>query len=204
LLRNKAKVVETPVVFHRRAHGESKLTLRDQVEFLANVVKLRIRRSEEFIKFILVGLSGVFVNLGFYLLFERKIGLSFALACLLAIELSILSNFLPNNAWTFRSRRTGFSWRTRLLRFHAVAGLAGVADYCTFLTLVSGFHVSDVLTGLAGLLVGVFINYLINSVWTWHELTPAQGQDRGVPGSRKGPPVEALPPAWVLDDGQVK
>ncbi|OHB65476.1 MAG: hypothetical protein A2Y76_01810 [Planctomycetes bacterium RBG_13_60_9] len=173
LLRNKAKVVEVPMVFHRRAHGQSKLTLRDQVEFLANVARLRIRRSEEFIKFILVGLSGIFVNLGFYLLFQRKIGLPFALASPPAIELSILWNFFLNNAWTFRNRRTGVSLRSRLLRFHAVAGLAGVANYGTFLTLVSGLHVYDVLANLAGIGVGVLINYFINSIWTWHELTPA-------------------------------
>jgi dolichol-phosphate mannosyltransferase len=169
LLRNHAKVVEIPMVFHHRAHGESKLTLRDQVEFLVNVVKLRLHRSEEFIKFAFVGLSGVLVNLGGYLLLERKLGLHFALACPLAIELSILSNFLLNNAWTFRHRQTGFSVWKRLLRFHAVAGLAGVANYGAFLGLVSALHVYDVLANLAGILVGVLINYFLNSVWTWRE-----------------------------------
>jgi dolichol-phosphate mannosyltransferase len=172
LLRNEAKVVEIPIVFHHRAHGESKLTVRDQAEFLVNVVKLRIHRSEDFIKFAFVGLSGVLVNLGCYLFLERKIGFNFALASPLAIELSILSNFLLNNAWTFRSRRTGSSFRRRLFRFHAVAGLAGVANYGAFVTLVSAFHVYDVLANLAGILLGVLINYFINSIWTWHELTP--------------------------------
>ena len=172
LMRNEAKVVEIPMVFHHRAHGESKLTLRDQVEFLVNVVKLRLHRSEEFIKFAFVGLSGVLVNLGCYLLLERKIGFHFALAAPLAIELSILSNFLLNNAWTFRNRQTGLSFRKRLFRFHAVAGLAGVANYGVFVTLVSALHVYDVLANLAGILVGVLINYVINSAWTWQESTP--------------------------------
>ena len=173
LLRNQAKVVEIPMVFHHRAHGESKLTLRDQVEFLVNVVKLRRHRSEEFIKFAFVGLSGEVVNLGGYLLLERQIGLTFALASPLAIELSILSNFLLNNAWTFRNRRIGSSVRQRLLRFHAVAGVAGLANYGVFLTLVSALHVYDVLASLTGILIGVLINYFINSLWTWHETTPA-------------------------------
>jgi dolichol-phosphate mannosyltransferase len=169
LLRNKAKVVEIPMVFHHRAHGESKLTLRDQVEFLVNVLKLRLHRSGEFLKFALVGLSGVVVNLGAYLLFERRIGISFALAAPLAIELSILSNFLLNNAWTFRTRRADSSFFGRLLRFHAVAGVAGAANYAVFLTLVSAFAVYDVLANLAGIVVGVLLNYFFNSYWTWHE-----------------------------------
>jgi dolichol-phosphate mannosyltransferase len=44
LLRNHARVVEIPMVFHQRAHGQSKLTWRDQAEFLGNVVRLRLRR----------------------------------------------------------------------------------------------------------------------------------------------------------------
>ncbi|UCD51274.1 MAG: GtrA family protein [Phycisphaerales bacterium] len=171
LLRNGAKVVEIPMVFHSRMHGQSKLTLRDQVEFLANVVKLRLRRSGEFTRFILVGLSGVLVNLGCFLFLERKIGLHFALASPVAIELSILSNFLLNNAWTFRDRRTGISFWERLIRFHVVAGLAGAANYGAFLTLVSGLHIYDVFANLAGTFAGVLINYALNSRWTWHEPT---------------------------------
>ena len=194
LLRNQAKVVEIPMVFHHRAHGESKLTSRDQVEFLVNVAKLRLRRSEEFIKFTCVGLSGVLVNLGSYLLLERKIGLHFALACPLAIELSILSNFLLNNAWTFKSRRTGSSIWKRLLRFHAVAGLAGVANYGAFLGLVSALHIYDVLANLAGILVGVLINYCLNSVWTWREpARPSAPAALGLPAKQ---PIGGEPEEW--------
>jgi dolichol-phosphate mannosyltransferase len=167
LLRHQAKVVEIPMVFHRRDHGESKLTLRDQGEFLVNLVKLRLHRSGEFLKFALVGLSGVLVNLGGYLLLERRIGIPFALAAPLAIELSILSNFLLNNAWTFRTRQAAASFGGRLLRFHAVAGLAGLANYAVFLTLASVFGLYDVVANLVGIGAGVLLNYFLNSRWTW-------------------------------------
>jgi dolichol-phosphate mannosyltransferase len=177
LLRHQAKVVEIPMVFYRRDHGESKLTLQDQLEFMINLIKLRLHRSGEFLKFALVGLSGVLVNLGAYLLFERRIGIPLALAAPLAIELSILSNFLLNNAWTFRTRRADSSFSGRLLRFHAVAGVAGVANYAVFLTLVSAFGVYDVWANLAGIAVGVLLNYFLNSRWTWHESRSEGAED---------------------------
>lgn len=44
LLRNGARLVEIPIVFADRQHGESKLSLRDQWEFLVNLFRLRLRR----------------------------------------------------------------------------------------------------------------------------------------------------------------
>jgi dolichol-phosphate mannosyltransferase len=172
LLRNHARVVEIPMVFQHRAHGQSKLRWRDQVEFLGNVVRLRLRRSGEFFRFALVGLSGALVNLGCYLLLERKVGLDFALASPPAIELSILSNFLLNDLWTFRRRRTAYSLSRRLLRFHAAAALAGAVNYGVFLTLVAALHAYDVLANLAGILIGLLINYAVNSLWTWQVSRP--------------------------------
>jgi dolichol-phosphate mannosyltransferase len=45
LIRNGARVVEIPIVFHERMQGESKLSLRDQVEFLVNLFKLPSPRT---------------------------------------------------------------------------------------------------------------------------------------------------------------
>jgi dolichol-phosphate mannosyltransferase len=62
----KAKIVETPVDFIDRTHGDSKLGLRDIVEFIINAWWIRYDSSKTFIKFLLVGASGVVVNIGFF------------------------------------------------------------------------------------------------------------------------------------------
>ena len=54
-------------------------------------------------------------------------------ASALAIELSVLSNFLANDAWTFRDRRDpGSRWSARLGRFHAVSLVGAAIQWCTF------------------------------------------------------------------------
>lgn len=45
LIRLGARVVEIPIVFPDRVHGSSKLALRDQLEFLLNVPRIRRRRG---------------------------------------------------------------------------------------------------------------------------------------------------------------
>jgi dolichol-phosphate mannosyltransferase len=170
LLRNGARVIEIPIEFPDRVHGESKLSFRDQVEFLLNIAKIRFRKSEEFIKFCVVGGSGVFVNMGIYLLITRMMGLPYYIASPIAIELSILWNFTWNNFWTFKKREASVSWMQRLIRFHVVAGVAGLVNYAVLLGLVSGLEVWDVLANLIGIALGTLVNYFMNSLWTWKEI----------------------------------
>jgi dolichol-phosphate mannosyltransferase len=176
LLRNGARVIEIPIEFPDRVHGESKLSFRDQVEFLLNIAKIRFRKSEEFIKFCVVGGSGVFVNMGIYLLTTRLMGVLYYIASPIAIELSILWNFTWNNFWTFKKRDASATWMRRLIRFHVVSGLAALTNYLILLLLVSVFGVWDVLANLIGIAIGTLVNYFMNSLWTWKELPKAASQ----------------------------
>ena len=56
-------------------------------------------------RFALVGLSGVIVNLAALHLFAGVLGIHEVVASALAIETSIVTNFLLNDAFTFRDRR---------------------------------------------------------------------------------------------------
>ncbi len=168
LLRNGARPIEVPMIFGTRIHGESKLSLRDQLEFLANVFRIRFRRSEEFVKFCAVGASGVAVNTGM-LVGLRHAGLPLEAASALAIEAAVLSNFALHSGWTFRSRRTGRSLAGRLARFHVVSGAAALVNFLLLLLLVRGFHVWYVLANLAGIAAATLVNYAMNSRWTWKD-----------------------------------
>ena len=180
LLRNGARVVEIPIIFSARLYGESKLSFRDQVEFLTNLGKLRFRKSSEFIRFCVTGSSGVVVNMGGYILLTRLLGIPIEIASPIAIEISILSNFFLNHVWTFRNRETQSYWQTKLLRFHAVAALAGVINYGLLLLLAKTLGWWDIAANLAGITVGMIVNYSMNSVWTWKEL--AHGNPRAAQG----------------------
>jgi len=167
LIRNGARVVEIPIIFPDRKQGESKLSLRDQMEFLLNIPRIRFNRSRVFVKFCIVGASGVLVNMGLYAGLTRLLGIPMEFASPVAIELSILSNFVLNHLWTFKWRQTTSFWPSKLLHFHLVSSVAAVVNYGVLLGLVKVFGAWDIAANLAGIAAGTVINYGMNSLWTW-------------------------------------
>ena len=79
--------------------------------------------SGHFIKFGIVGAIGIVVNEGLLILFQ-SMGVYLLYAGAVAIEISILSNFILNDLWTFRDRRSG-SAAVRLVKFNVLM-LAGL------------------------------------------------------------------------------
>ena len=124
-------------------------------------------RILEFLKFAVVGGSGVGVNMGLLYLLTRFFHLDVSIASPIAIEVSILTNFALNNAWTFRRRKSPVPFVSRIVRYHLVTGLAGLVNYLTLLLLVKLAGMNDMLANLIGIGVGTIINYSLNSLWTW-------------------------------------
>ncbi len=130
-------------------------------------MRITSTKLEEFIKFGIVGGSGVLVNMGLLFILTRLLHVRLEIASPIAIEVSILSNFLLNNLWTFRKRNTHIPFWSRLLRYHLVTGLAGIVNYLVLLLLVNKFGMHDMISNLIGIMIGTVINYSLNSLWTW-------------------------------------
>ena len=170
LIRVGAKPIEVPIIFSGRIKGESKLTLRDQIEFLVNIAKIAFRNSEDFIKYCCVGFVGAMINIGIYLLLNRYYEIHLQVASLMAIEVSIISNFLLNNYWTFKKRLKKLSMFRRLINFHIAAGISGLLFYYLFfIFLTTVLEFNDVLSILIAMTTGTISNYTMNSLWTWRK-----------------------------------
>jgi dolichol-phosphate mannosyltransferase len=128
---------------------------------------VKTEKLEEFLKFAVVGGSGVIVNMGCFFLLTRYAGLKIEFASPIAIEVSILTNFFLNNTWTFRKRNTKVRLAGRILRYHLVTGLAGLVNYGILLLLAKVFGMHDLIANLIGIIIGTFINFFLNSFWTW-------------------------------------
>ena len=169
LLHSGARVVEEPIYFRDRQRGVTKLGLDSMLEFFYHIWWLRLTSHRTFIKFSVTGLSGVVVNLGsFHLLLQ--LGLHRYLASPIAIELSIISNFLINNYWTFADRELGEGKRIRGLKFNVVSLLALGVSYGSFLilSLLLPGAAPVWLQGLA-IVPAVLVNYFLNSYWTFRD-----------------------------------
>ncbi len=166
------KVAEVPYTFITRERGKSKLSARQQVDYLKHIYSLMRRTGEllRFIKFCLVGGSGVGVDEGVLYLLTSVAGLGpVELASALSAEAAIITNFILNDIFTFRDRRSpGMKAKlNRLLRFNffCLAGVGIKVGIVSLLFNIAGVH--ELLANLIGIAVVMFWNYFLNNWWTW-------------------------------------
>lgn len=111
---------EVPYVFRERDHGESKVTLKVYWDFLRHLLQLRAAsiRSSRFLRFAIVGASGVVVDMGLLFLLSdpSMLGWGLTRSKLIASEVAIVNNFLWNDAWTFHDVSARQPGRTNKLR----------------------------------------------------------------------------------------
>lgn len=169
-----AVVKEIPVHFTDRTVGDSKLGLSDIIEFILAAWWIRLRSLKTFLRFGAVGASGVVVNLAFFtLLLHFKVNKF--LASPIAIEISILSNFLLNNFWTFKHRRTRDRIRIKGLKFNMVSLVSLVVSYGTFIALGALFpSTAPQWHQLIGIVPATLVNYFFNAYWTFRESPAGQ------------------------------
>jgi len=160
--------------------------------FLRGHLSVRQRRL---IKFCVVGASGVPVNLGCVFAATRMLPIDMAagtrdsIAFLVGIVISIFTNYLLNNAWTWGDRTAadpnGF-WR-RLGKFYLVSSVAAAIQYGTTVgisswmreqglfsaSLYGDYRVYHVLAPIVGICIGLVINFLANHLWTFRHVGPA-------------------------------
>jgi len=163
------RIVEEPYTFRLRQAGESKFDLRIGLEFLGllaakltgGVVDTR------FLLFTLVGATGLVLHLAVLKLGLASFDLPFSVAQSIATFAALLSNFLLNNATTYRDRRLrGFSLATGFIAFCAI-GAAGAISNVGLATWLYSEHSVWWVAGAAGSVMGALWNYLMSSQFVW-------------------------------------
>ncbi len=120
-----------------------------------------------FLKFAIVGTSGVVVNLGTLYIFVKLLSMDKILAGAIAIELSILNNFFWNNMWTWRDRK-GESWLIRLLKYNvAMLSTSALGNFVLYAALVKYVGLHYLISQTIGIGVAVLINFFLSDRWVF-------------------------------------
>ncbi len=164
------RVEEVPLRFQPRTAGDSKLDLAIVWDLGVSILHTLLWRSvpRRAISFALVGASGVLVQLAVSQLL-MALGLDFEQALPPAVVAAATSNYLINNALTFRfQRQRGAALVRGLAKFLVVASLPVLAN----VGVASAFYrlVADNTLGaqLAGILVVFVWNYAASSRFVWN------------------------------------
>lgn len=130
-----------------------------------------------FLKFALVGVSGIGVNVCFlwlgkrYFFTELEAPWDFRAGLALAIGISIFTNFLLNDWWTWRDRekRGTRHWFLRVAKYYLVAAVAAGVNYAVALLFHEGLGVHYQISNLLGIACAMVINFFIQNYWTFKE-----------------------------------
>jgi dolichol-phosphate mannosyltransferase len=171
---------EIPFEFSDREIGTSKLKIRTILEYAGQVIDITLysfshhqsaawREWKKVFKFGIVGLTGIVVNMGVLWYLREYVSLDLLLSSFIAIELSILNNFLWNDLWTFRAMGDQkFSlWWQRLAAFNLVSIGGVVINMGILYLLTTIFGVYYLLSNMIGILVAFTWNFMVNRRMTW-------------------------------------
>jgi dolichol-phosphate mannosyltransferase len=140
------RVTEVPFTFAARHAGNSKASWREGVRYLRQLANLRMATSGatgRFIRFGLVGASGLLVNLvALHALIGLRLGTSQhvvdATAAVLATQIAIAWNFVLTEQWAFDGRARRQTWPVRAALYWALCS-AALAAQLPIATLVQSW-----------------------------------------------------------------
>ena len=171
LSKGSFKVKEIPLVFKSRFYGKSKLDLSVIWDFLISLLHTLTFRvlPRRAISFGLVGFSGVIVQLISTKIIMYFFFFSFQRALPISIFIAATSNYLINNALTFRSQRlVGNSLFKGLTKFLLVSSLPVMANIGLATAFYNSVYQNTLLAQISGICVVFIWNYVASSRFVWN------------------------------------
>jgi putative flippase GtrA len=128
--------------------------VRDFIEVMKHYDSVKV-----FIRYIIVGILGIVINLLLFFTFYQLMGIDDLIALWAAIEISILITFFLNNYWVYFNRKYTRSLPWRMGAYHL-----------TMITgIVMNIGIYKVLAVLGvNYLLGDLIGILVSSVWNFY------------------------------------
>lgn len=178
------QVAEVGYVFQERQEGESKVTWRQYLDYLRHLLRLRVDLGRlgylrqriqfpvgRFLRFGLVGSSGVFVDMGILYLLYDVLGLGLTRSAIAAAEIAIINNFIWNDLWTFGDiSREQRDWRRvtkRFVKFNIVCLMGLILKVLLLNLLFNVFGMNAYLANFVAIAVVTIWNFWINLKLNW-------------------------------------
>jgi dolichol-phosphate mannosyltransferase len=163
------KVAEVPYVFKKRLRGKSTLGFKERIDYLRHLSRLARASGEagQFLKFCVVGMTGVLVNMGLLWVLTKFVGFDYRVSAIFAIEISILSNFTLNELWTFGKRQKKGGLAKRIAGFNLACVIGAMINFIVLVMLTEILHLHYLLSNLFGIACATLWNYFMSARWVW-------------------------------------
>jgi len=168
------KVVEIPIFFSRRKHGESKMNLKEQLLYIRHLFRLyrfRYPAIAQLLLFLLVGFSGFLVDTFFYFSLQLALGVSHLAARAASFVLAASWNWYCNRKITFlqAGRPNGLAQWTQFLVTSSISFVLNWGSYCFLTVSVPYFVERRYPAFIAGILIGTVSNFTFSKYIVFKE-----------------------------------
>ena len=199
MVRGRLRVREVPIDFQDRNLGSSKMSWRQQLDFLRHLYRLYAFRHGGPVRLLcfgFVGASGFVIDVACYLGLQWA-GVEHRLARLFSFLPAVTWNWLLNRRLTFaeRPREPRMHQWTKFVASSLVGLIANVGSYAVLTSLVGFFDRYRLLALVAGVGLGGAVNFLLATVFVYRRHrapgpgpSPRRGSDPDPgPGPSPGP-----------------
>jgi putative flippase GtrA len=163
------KVTEVPIHFGYRNAGESKASVSETIKFFRGLFRLRLAGQQNFMRFLLVGLSGLVVNSLVLAAFTELTAIHYLISAVIATQASTLWNFGWTERWVFGQRDTSHSFWQRMVSFLLMNNAMLLLRGPIIAFLVSQLGVHYVISNLVSLFAMTVLRYLLADKWIWNK-----------------------------------
>lgn len=170
-------VSEVPITFTVRRQGVSKLNVSDIVEFLYQTYKLNPNAPvQRFVRFGFVGTCGSVVNLSVLSLLVNLAHMNAQVAVVIAIECSIIFNFILHHYYTFRgygsyrirmSSEPTLSLLRKLGKFNLGSLGGALISFTVFSLLFKLEHLVYLIADVLAIIAAMSWNYYVSTRHIW-------------------------------------
>ena len=132
---------------------------------MMHIYKKKIFR--EFVKFGIVGISGIFVNLIVLYFFTEIVGVFYLISAIFAFLVALTTNFILNKTWTFRERIRD---RTldRYIKYFAVNSVALAINLFFLFILTENLGIYYIFSQVIAIGIAFLFNFAGNKFWTFN------------------------------------
>jgi len=163
-------IVEEPYHFGTREQGESKFDVTVGLEFLGLLISKVTGDfiDPRFIFFAIVGSSGLVVNVAVVEIVLLLANLSFSVAQSIGTLAALTSNFLLNNALTYRDKRLrGWAMLRGFVGFSVIGAVGAVTNIGLASWLFTAENERSWVASAAGAIMGALWNYAMSTLFIW-------------------------------------
>ena len=116
-----------------------------------------------------MGTWGFVVNMCFLWFLTENVGVYYLFSSFVAIEISLVNNFVLNDLWTWhdRGKEGKKAYLKRMLQYHVTASAAMLTNISILWILTEVFHMYYLASNVFGILCGAALNFFVNDRWTF-------------------------------------